>query len=1072
MTVRNLSGIALAANGSCTDASNTATLEANAVDTPAAPRQDRFDDNTIIETLVRSGIQVKEETHFESALHGASARGSYIAVERLFPGAVESFTPETIRDPLQVALFSRKQGQANAILKDYHDINKEVGTYSSALQAAVAGGDVNMVQLVVQAGADLTVRGQFGYPLRAAVAFDHFHIARYLLEQRVDPNVYDEEFGDAVQTAASKGNADMIKLLLSYGADVDGHGGDFDNALQAVCYHGNEQIVKLLLDNGAKMMFLQSQEGIIEDRSTQRGRYHNALNAAIHGGHERVVSLLIYHEASVQVCPGIFGGGPRCGEGRRVPLPRGLLPSMQEAEARISRAHHFAALPLAIKLDSSSLIECLLAPNHSSGSVGYRMLYGYIHTPSHPLEVAAYWGSLEATKYLLKRGYNANTRVRARPVLHIALERSQFHVADELLSQGAEIDRHWHKSRSDREVDYGSCLQIFSETGNHKAIEYLLEKGADVNDSGGNRGTALQVACSNGHIDVVKLLLDRGANVHDSGRELGNALAAASGGGGIRISRGCRRKLLGVQQRTALQAASASGRLSTVLTLLEHGAYINGALDHVTTRSEVEDVTICSCSPLMLASWYGHLEVVSTLLQHGADTSLISSLPGRNLPFYKDDGMNRTWPFEVTASPTKGDALLAACSRGFVEIARHLFMADPLGYIHSKRFAPALAASLSRHRTSTNFESDLTDDQKELTLMLLRHGIAANLPLEEFGPVFEHGDISLVEVLVEGRSLTAYPLLLLDASRGGRIQTVTILLASGMNVNTTDGLGRSALELPINELKQDFFRHRAKGEINSRFDVFSTLLDHGADVSKLTEKCHVVTNEIVERGRLDLLLRLEAGGCRMFPRQQDLSRALTIATSKAHVDIVGHMIDLHEPGDAEIDRALRSLGDPGSSAQEQDEVRIAELLLAARSSRVVRILRRPLARAANNKYFSLCHTLITEADQNRESYINMLKDTATVQDDVGKYIHLIWRQVDARPDKLLIYNSAIRAFTQCMGSSYTCNYSLLHMLLQGADSNIRGRSGESLLYHAAASQGQEESQASPALSSGYEGLWW
>ena len=43
-----------------------------------------------------------------------------------------------------------------------------------------------------------------------------------------------------------------------------------------------------------------------------------------------------------------------------------------------------------------------------------------------------------------------------------------------------------------------------------------------------------------------------------------------------------------------------------------------------------------------------------------------------------------------------------------------------------------------------------------------------------------------------------------------------------------------------------------------------------------------------------------------------------------------------------------------------------------------------------------------------------------------------------------------------MNKYRTGNYSLLHMLLQGADSNIRNRSGESLLYHAATCQGQEE----------------
>jgi len=514
------------------------------------------------------------------------------------------------------------------------------------------------------------------------------------------------------------------------------------------------------------------------------------------------------------------------------------------------------------------------------------MLHGYMPGYSHPLEVAAYWGSREATRCLLKRGYDANTIRKACFVLHIALERSQFHVADELLSQGAEIDRHWCKRRNDRELDYGSCLQLFSESGNYKAVEYLLDRGADVNDSGGDHGTALQVACNNGHIDVVKLLLDRGADVHDSGHELGNALAAAAGGGHEDVAllllecraeidslsgepREVSGEILRLYKRTALQAASASGHTSIVTILLERGASINGIVEPTTTLSKDEADTICPCSPLVLASYYGRLEVVSILLQHGADSSLVSTLPTSKLPFYKGQGSGGL--FDIVVPATEGDALLAACSRGFIEIARHLFTADPLGYIQRKRFAPALAASLSRPRTSTGFESNLTDNEKELPLMLLRDGFAANLPLEEFGPVFEHGDMSLVEMLVEGKSLVAHPLLLLDAARGGKIQIVTKLLSSGIDVNTTDGLGRSALEFAVNELKENRFdRRRVEGELESRFDVLSTLLHHSADVTRLTEKCHVISYQLVKRGRLDLLLRFEAGGCRMFPRQRDL----------------------------------------------------------------------------------------------------------------------------------------------------------------------------------------------------------
>lgn len=47
----------------------------------------------------------------------------------------------------------------------------------------------------------------------------------------------------------------------------------------------------------------------------------------------------------------------------------------------------------------------------------------------------------------------------------------------------------------------------------------LPEKGADVNDQGGEYGNALQAASTEGHEQIVRLLLEMGADINAKGGE-------------------------------------------------------------------------------------------------------------------------------------------------------------------------------------------------------------------------------------------------------------------------------------------------------------------------------------------------------------------------------------------------------------------------------------------------------------------------------------------------------------------------------------------------------------------------
>lgn len=61
---------------------------------------------------------------------------------------------------------------------------------------------------------------------------------------------------------------------------------------------------------------------------------------------------------------------------------------------------------------------------------------------------------------------------------------------------------------------FGSWLHVASDFGNIEMIEYLLNRGLDINIKGGTfEGAPINTAASAGHLDVVKLLLNKGAEL-------------------------------------------------------------------------------------------------------------------------------------------------------------------------------------------------------------------------------------------------------------------------------------------------------------------------------------------------------------------------------------------------------------------------------------------------------------------------------------------------------------------------------------------------------------------------------
>ena len=151
-------------------------------------------------------------------------------------------------------------------------------------------------------------------------------------------------------------------------------------------------------------------------------------------------------------------------------------------------------------------------------------------------------------------------------------------------------------------------LMTAAEQGDVNTVKDLLDKGADVNETGDFHSTALRQAAEKGNIGVIKLLLDRGANVNaqDAGGETALLVAALKGHSDavkLLIERGADINVKNYNGWTALAFAS---KADIAKMLLDKGADVNASNDSGAT-------------PLSSAAMADRKDVVKLFIEKGAD---------------------------------------------------------------------------------------------------------------------------------------------------------------------------------------------------------------------------------------------------------------------------------------------------------------------------------------------------------------------------------------------------------------------------------------------------------------------
>jgi ankyrin repeat protein len=341
------------------------------------------------------------------------------------------------------------------LLNQKEDVNKAQGDGMTALHWAASNDDLAMVQLLLNAGANVKAETRLGAvtPLFMACKSGNASIVEALLKAGASASAPDAHGTTPLMMAAAAGGAEAVKVLLDHGADVNAketsHG---QTALMFAAAFDRDAAIKVLMAHGADAKI---------------------TSKAVDPGCGSVFDVNGCVETDENGDPVDENGKP--------------LPKEKESEKGKEKADGQPASPES-KAASSAKVE---PDGNAAGTPA----------PDSATQVADLQAQVQK---LTARIDELEKHPAAKP------KKSKDAAADKNVAAAAKKK----KERRGATVMGGMTALLFAaRDGQMEAARALLEAGADVNDAGaGEKMTPLVLAISNGHYDLGKYLLDHGAD--------------------------------------------------------------------------------------------------------------------------------------------------------------------------------------------------------------------------------------------------------------------------------------------------------------------------------------------------------------------------------------------------------------------------------------------------------------------------------------------------------------------------------------------------------------------------------
>lgn len=470
-------------------------------------------DSSIVQDLLNQGVDVNKYEYwhrstdsgkiydlpFTALEAAASGAHRYIVKLLLMHGANPCIGQAVWGTPLVIAARKHDSELARTLLDCGADVNqRSVYSYSSgqtmtALQRACCEGDLEMVTLLLNRGADVNApSGHYGPALVAATISENPLLVDQLLGSGADINAVHRigpkaNSGRRQQTALvraiSNNHLSVVRLLLDRGADIYVEC-ECGNAVQNAAFFGREEIIDELILRGADVYRPSKSFNTVLEAATA-GSQHKLFKKMVAFG------MNIYAPCAGGLSSNLLYVAAKSGAYEIVEclLRKGM-------DVNIRGGWHGCALTAAAS-GGHWVTSRLLIENGASFAI-------LSHDGTSSLQAAVRYGHCEVVQLLLDAGAPVDViEGKYGSLLQWAALNTPESVVHLLLDRGIDVNLQGGY--------FGNALQAWSYVGNDYIVKTLLEKGANPIACGGFYDTAMNAAIHEGHLSVIKLLHEHGA---------------------------------------------------------------------------------------------------------------------------------------------------------------------------------------------------------------------------------------------------------------------------------------------------------------------------------------------------------------------------------------------------------------------------------------------------------------------------------------------------------------------------------------------------------------------------------
>jgi len=489
-------------------------------------------DLDLVRLALRAGANPNAAPFTSSALVSACERGHLEIVRALLDAGASVNFGGISEPPIVVAVEKRRRKVVAELVHRGANVNPSVLLGASPLLVATAAGDIDLMRVLIEAGADLNKRGtvEIGRRPRATVEIERMEDSRVVFRTTHYPDAPEAFESTPLIVAVRKDNSPAVKLLLDSGAKIEATDNEGFTALAWAQRLKLSDIEGLLAAGGARA-----------PRHLEGSPINALIEAAAAGRLDRVRDLLKEGADA--------DGHLDTQDARRTPL------------AEAATAGHL------------DIVKCLLkAGAEADKPVGERIG----RRNQSPLMLAAEAGHARVVEALIKAGANVQAEDfevmgatgRDTP-LHYAARGGDRKSAEVLLKAGARVFA--------RNKFGETPFQIASSEGHAELVDLFLKMGNRVTGRRGRVSRALHDASLAGNVATVRRLLEANPGAHGSDLDFASTMAFS---GKLRVMEllveyGLPLSGLDREGDSPLMNAVRAGREKMVGFLLGHGADVN-----------------------------------------------------------------------------------------------------------------------------------------------------------------------------------------------------------------------------------------------------------------------------------------------------------------------------------------------------------------------------------------------------------------------------------------------------------------------------------------------------------------